>query len=510
MMDALRNNLVACILVCVVISLSVFNEASADVFDDANLVGFWQFSGDANDSSYFGNDGILYGDADAGYDILALDGTGDYVEVSDDDRLDITGDITISAWIYPEKGGAYQGIVAKCLNNGATNNPYAFRLQSSAIPVLALVRADATGSEGADSDQDISLNDWHHVAVRVDNNDVDFFVDGLVTGKRGTFTKTPTATSRPLYIGRRDDGLYFEGKIDDVMIYDAALNSWEIRQLYDVGNKAYVYSDEFVGDVFRGSNCTATGTKAVALGENTTASGEYSTAMGYLSKAIGDYSFAAGYDANAAGARSVAIGSGAQASGDYSTALGKNTRAKETSAVALGSLTIASGDCSIATGCTTTASGDYSTAMGTYSIASGLRATALGYDTEASGNASTATGSVTTASGTASTAMGLNTTAGGSCSFALGKYCINNNWNSFAVGFGSGIGNEQIDFKVSSGYVNVYGNLDVSQRITVDTLVLPVKGSDPASPIEGQIYVNILAKKVRVYAGGAWRDLATW
>ena len=77
-----RNNLVAFILIYVVISLGFVGEASADIFSDANLVGFWQFSGDANDNSYCGNDGTLYGEADASYDILALDGTGDYVQES--------------------------------------------------------------------------------------------------------------------------------------------------------------------------------------------------------------------------------------------------------------------------------------------------------------------------------------------------------------------------------------------------------------------------------------------
>jgi hypothetical protein len=33
---------------------------------------------------------------------------------------------------------------------------------------------------------------------------------------------------------------------------------------------------------------------------------------------------------------------------------------------------------------------------------------------------------------------------------------------------------------------------------------------DPASPVDGQIYVNTYDNKVRVYADGAWRNLATW
>jgi hypothetical protein len=43
-------------------------------------------------------------------------------------------------------------------------------------------------------------------------------------------------------------------------------------------------------------------------------------------------------------------------------------------------------------------------------------------------------------------------------------------------------------------------------------VVLPVKtdAGDPGSPAEGQIYVNTSDNAVRVFAGAAWRDLATW
>lgn len=41
-------------------------------------------------------------------------------------------------------------------------------------------------------------------------------------------------------------------------------------------------------------------------------------------------------------------------------------------------------------------------------------------------------------------------------------------------------------------------------------LVVKTTTGDPSSPGEGDIYVNTADNKVRVYADGAWRDLATW
>jgi hypothetical protein len=80
----------------------------------------------------------------------------------------------------------------------------------------------------------MSLNNWHHVLVKVDNKVPDFYVDGIVTGKWADtiFTKTPTGNTKPLLIGRRDDRLYFNGLIDDVRIYDRALSEQEIWDIY--------------------------------------------------------------------------------------------------------------------------------------------------------------------------------------------------------------------------------------------------------------------------------------
>ena len=60
------------------------------------------------------------------------------------------------------------------------------------------------------------------------------------------------------------------------------------------------------------------------------------------------------------------------------------------------------------------------------------------------------------------------------------------------------------------------GKQHIDSSIWAALLVLPVKDTtgDPGDwltdPDEGQIYVNTFDNKVRVYADGAWRDLATW
>ncbi|MHC4308825.1 MAG: LamG domain-containing protein [Planctomycetota bacterium] len=205
-----------------------------------DMVSHWTFdegSGVVAYDSVGTNDGAIHGAAwTTGQKggALSFDGSGDYVSVPDDASLNITGDITISAWVYLTRGGSYQAIVTKCVGSGPRNNPFDFRTNKSAKPLLTLVRADASGHERVYSNYGMSLNNWHHVLVKVDNKVPDFYVDGIVTGKWADtiFTKTPTGNTKPLLIGRRDDRLYFNGLIDDVRIYDRALSEQEIWDIY--------------------------------------------------------------------------------------------------------------------------------------------------------------------------------------------------------------------------------------------------------------------------------------
>jgi len=170
---------------------------------------------------------------------LDFDGPKDYVSVPDSPELNITGDLTIAAWVNFRKGGLdYDGsekaIVTKCYSNGALNNPFDFRTSISIEPVLAMVRADEGSHECLYSDKHITLHSWHHVAVRVKDGAIDFYVDGVLMDKSWgapALKSRPTGNDFPLLIGARSDGLFFNGLIDDVRIYNRALTAGEIKAL---------------------------------------------------------------------------------------------------------------------------------------------------------------------------------------------------------------------------------------------------------------------------------------
>ncbi len=201
-----------------------------------------------------------------------------------------------------------------------------------------------------------------------------------------------------------------------------------------IGGDVVVKEGTIEGEIFKSTDCTAVGTRAVAFGEQTIALGDWSTSTGYGTSADGLCGTAMGYCTAAPGDYSTSMGYETTAYGLYSTSMGWSTAANGDGSAAMGILTTASGSCSVAMGMGTKATGGASMAMGQNAESKGHYSTAIGYST------------------TAGPAM---------YTFALGKSFTNNVQDSFAVGFGS------VDFRVESvtagePKVNIYsGDLRV-------------------------------------------------
>lgn len=444
------HNLAVCILIFIAVSFCPIDSASANLFTDPNLVGYWQFDADANDSFQYENHGTLAGNAAASNSVLVLDGDGDYVDIANDATLTFDDKISISLWAKWDNLSGWRTLVHGT-TTGQLTRAYWLSTYSPQYMRWAIGASYLDFNPGP-----LNTNEWYHIVATYDGSNAKVYVNSV---QRTSFSVTGNVTNENgVCLGMTGDGYYpFDGSLDDVMIFDRALQPWEVRQLYNQDNKRYGYFSELVeADVLKGTDCNATGEDAIALG--------------YQSTASGDYSFAVGYQA-------IANRDGSKALGDWAEATGLGS-------MALGGVAEASGECSTAIGVYPTASGAYSTAIGPYeAVASGIEAISIGYYTTASADNSTCFG-----------------------------YCSTNDISkSFTVGYGD-YENPKVDFRVRSGQVNVYGDLDVSQKVTMATLVLPVKTTtgDPANPVEGQIYVNTADNKVRVYADGAWRDLTSW
>jgi hypothetical protein len=204
------------------------------------LVGWWQFDeGDGNTAydSAGDNDGNLVGDpcwvpGYIGTYALDFDDMNDYVQVPDDNSLDITGSITVVGWAraaaVPDSTES-QGGWGKW-DYYADKRSYLVRTDSSNA-----WHADICTQNGSFSvEGGLITLEWQHIAMTYDGSWTRLFIDGG-EADAASVSGQILVTNQDVEIARYDDNSYFSGTIDDVRIYERALCAEEIQQLYQEG-----------------------------------------------------------------------------------------------------------------------------------------------------------------------------------------------------------------------------------------------------------------------------------
>lgn len=216
-------------------------------------VGWWRMdeaswngtAGEVKDYSGNGGDGVRCGNAttttsgkfnNAG----TFDGTGDCVQVTDNDALDITTAVTMSAWIYStDQLNNYGHIVVKNSDSTWTGAFGYYRLiigSNEGIRVEVGNNGDGfTGSvdeEVLESATSISTNSWNHVAGIYDGQMLKIYINGQLTDTKQLVGFTMGTSTQPLHIGINDDtgDEDVDGRIDDVRVYNYARSSTQILE----------------------------------------------------------------------------------------------------------------------------------------------------------------------------------------------------------------------------------------------------------------------------------------
>ncbi len=204
------------------------------------MVSYWKFtegSGTIAYDSVGDNDGTLLGgagyasDGVCGY-AVELDGIDDYIEVPDDDSLDFTDEITIEAWIKPSVT-SQRYAVHKGWHQGQTGcgGPYSLDIYPGRVRAI-VIEHDGT-FHGATGTTNIVADTWQHIALTWDGTTVKAFYNGNKEGST-SFTGIMAISEGEVLIGRYG-GLFFDGLIDEVAIYNKALTEDEIKARYEQG-----------------------------------------------------------------------------------------------------------------------------------------------------------------------------------------------------------------------------------------------------------------------------------
>ncbi len=217
----------------------------------ADLVAYYDFDGEVEDGSGEGNHpvtvfgGTFLGDVPSQIGSgtsFSMDGGLSGFDVADSSSLDITGSITISAWVNMDSVSQWNVIAAKQPSGTATLNypgNFELRLESGTgrINFLHQTSAAQTFSQ-YNSTLNVIPIEWHHVAVTVVNGgSVNFFIDGVGAGTFPTVGLFGVVNDNPMLVGRRADDLsQFFGYLDDLAIWNEALKPGQIELLADGTN----------------------------------------------------------------------------------------------------------------------------------------------------------------------------------------------------------------------------------------------------------------------------------
>jgi len=187
------------------------------------------------DSTVYGHDGTLAGNAFVVNNQLMLDGTvGTSVDCGSGTigqwaDLDAEETVSLAAWVKLNAGTSdWQMVINKSVcyrlqvrNDQTTNN------------ILFAMRYI---DEAATANFDFSDGAWHHVVGTYDGMAKRVYVDG---NKIQNFTCTGNWALRdaPVLIGKYyyDDNWNLNGFVDEVRLYSTALNDEQVRELYDLG-----------------------------------------------------------------------------------------------------------------------------------------------------------------------------------------------------------------------------------------------------------------------------------
>jgi len=210
------------------------------------LMACFPFSGNANDTTGNGYNGTVsgatlttdrFGNSNRAY---SFNGTSDFIYVP---TSPITTDnpFTISSWIYVNSTNTDFPIVALGDNGTQTLNELSF----SVYPTNNLTAETPGANDITSTGATITMGQWVH-AVVVHNatgyttSNFQFYLNGIeYTSNTNDGTNDPFSLNNYFSIGRNHGGgnsSFANGNIDDIAIYNRALSSTEIQQLYNLPN----------------------------------------------------------------------------------------------------------------------------------------------------------------------------------------------------------------------------------------------------------------------------------
>jgi len=215
-----------------------------------SLLAYWNLDNDSwLDSSGNGNTLTAYNEVTVGTGLISdcaeiFSANGSYLDKSSTNFNIGTADASISIWINPASYGSggyndFAGSVFDFRNNGGGKE---WLLIFNDVGNLRIWQTPTSYETNAQ----IPLNTWTHIVVSRNAGTTSFYINGSLDG---TFADTENFQSQiftlggPVDVPGDPEYLHYDGRIDEVGVWNRALTGAEITSLYNSGaGKAYPFA----------------------------------------------------------------------------------------------------------------------------------------------------------------------------------------------------------------------------------------------------------------------------
>lgn len=169
---------------------------------------------------------------------IDLDGSNEYIEVPDEDSLSPSPEFSVAFWCKPDVD-ALMYMVSKF--GVAGNRSFGIRRNAGTGYVAVIYSATGVATDTTTGSTGLTTGSWHHVVISFDGNagTMDIYVNGSVDINDTTLLGGISNEDENLLIGALgpDSGPsnYWNGHLDQIAIYNKALDSSEVSAIYNSG-----------------------------------------------------------------------------------------------------------------------------------------------------------------------------------------------------------------------------------------------------------------------------------
>lgn len=292
------------ILILLLALTNVFSATTAQTTITQGLVAYYPFNGNADDVSGNLNHGTVhsatltidrFGVENRAYN---FDGISNYIEIPSSSTLSFSETFSLCAFVsvnnFQHSAPIKEQAIISKIVDGNWYGGYELRAGGDGINSLFVSTTNINGNNLSPYQTGFFENQWYFVCSVYDGNNFKLYVNDSEKASLSASGQIQTSNI-PLRIGRRGGAgfynCYFNGKIDDVRIYNRALTSTEIQQLYTEGSisdsRVVLHNNAksilITPDLIQ-TNSTVTGSSNTFIGEDALKNNRYgnnNTALGY-------------------------------------------------------------------------------------------------------------------------------------------------------------------------------------------------------------------------------------